>query len=337
MEYRTLGQSDIKVTPVIFGAWAIGEWMWGPQDHDDAVAAVRTALEAGSNAIDTAAVYGFGRSEELVAEALEGRNREDVVLLTKFGLRWDHGEKGAIRFFETKDMDGNTISIYKYAHPDSVIEECERSLKRLKTDYIDVYQIHWPDNTTPVEDTFGAVRTLIEQGKVRAAGVSNYTPELMARANAITPLATSQPPYSMVLRDAEEDVIPWCRANNVGVIVYSPLQRGLLTGKIKPGHVFAEGDHRADNVFFKPENVQTVNEFLNAIRPIADAHDATLAQLAIAWTIRRPGITAALVGARNTKQASENAAAMQLALTNDELAQIDRRLADVTMQREPTS
>ncbi|MBN1554893.1 MAG: aldo/keto reductase [Phycisphaerae bacterium] len=332
MEYRALGQSDIQVTPVIFGAWAIGEWMWGPQDHNDAIDAIHTALDAGINAIDTAAVYGFGRSEELIAEALQGRKREDVVLLTKFGLRWDHGKKGTVRF-ETKDMDGNVISIYTYSHPDSVIEECERSLKRLKTDYIDVYQIHRPDETTPVEETFGAVAKLIEQGKVRAAGVSNYTPERMTRANAVTPLASSQPPYSMVLRDAEEDVLPWCRENNVGVIVYSPLQRGLLTGKIKPGHVFAEGDHRASNKFFAPKNVETVNALLDRIRPIAEAHDATLAQLVIAWTIRQPGVTAALVGARNTKQAAENAAATRLTLTDDDIAQIDQHLADVTIQR----
>lgn len=333
MDYRTLGTSGIEVSPVIFGAWAIGEWMWGPQDHNDAIAAIRTALDAGINAIDTAAVYGFGRSEELIAEALQGRRREDVVLLTKFGLRWDHGEKGTVRFFETKDMAGRVLSIYKYASPESVIEECEQSLRRLKTEYIDVYQIHWPDEATPIEETFGAVARLIEQGKVRAAGVSNCTPEQIARANAVTPLATSQPPFSMLLRDAEKDVIPFCRENHVGVIVYSPLQRGLLTGKIKPGHVFAEGDHRAGNVFFKPENIQAVNSFLENIRPLAEAHNATLAQLVIAWTIRQPGVTAALVGARNAKQAVENAAAMRLTLSDEELARIDRRLAALTIQR----
>ncbi len=333
MDYRELGQSGIKVSPVIFGAWAIGEWMWGPQDHNDAIAAIRAGLDAGINAIDTAAVYGFGRSEELIAEALAGRKRQDVILLTKFGLRWDHGGKGTVRFFDTKDLHGNVLSVYKYASPESVIEECERSLRRLRTDYIDVFQIHWPDETTPVEDTFGAVAKLIEQGKVRSAGVSNFTPELLARANAVTPLATSQPPFSMLLRDAEQDVIPWCREHSVGVIVYSPLQRGLLTGKIKPGHTFAEGDHRAGNAFFTSANIQAVNAFLETIRPIADAHNATLAQLVIAWTIRRPGITAALVGARNVKQASENAAAMHLNLRDDEIAQIDQQLASLTIQR----
>jgi len=333
MDYRELGQSSIKVSPVIFGAWAIGEWMWGHQDHNDAIAAIRAGLDAGINAIDTAAVYGFGHSEELIAEALAGRKREDVVLLTKFGLRWDHGGKGTVRFFETKDLQGNVLSVYKYASPESVIEECERSLKRLKTEYIDVYQIHWPDDTTPVEDTFGAIAKLMEQGKVRAVGVSNYTPELLPRAHAITPLAPCQPPFSMVLRDAEKDVIPWCREHNVGVIVYSPLQRGLLTGKIKPGHTFAEGDHRAGNAFFSPANIQAVNVFLEKIRPLAEAHNATLAQLVIAWTIRRPGITAALVGARNVKQATENAGALRLSLRDDEIAQINKHLLEVTIQR----
>lgn len=333
MEYRTLGQSGISVSPVIFGAWAIGEWMWGPQDRRDAIAAIHAALDAGINAIDTAAVYGFGRSEELIAEALRGRRRDKIVLLTKFGLRWDHGGKGKVRF-QTKDLQGRTITIHRHAQPDSVIEECHRSLRRLNTDYLDVFQIHWPDDDTPIEETFRAVETLIRQGKVRAAGVSNYSPEQMARAHAVTPLASSQPPFSMILRDAEKDVIPWCREHQIGVLAYSPLQRGLLTGKIQPGQTFAEGDHRAQNVFFRPENVRAVNAFLEHLRPIAQAHRATLAQLVIHWTIRQPGITAALVGARNPQQAKENAAAMHLHLAEAELAEIDRRLGEVVIRRE---
>ncbi len=333
MDYRQLGNTDIHVPAVIFGAWAIGGWMWGPQDHDDAIAAIRSALDAGINAIDTAAVYGFGQSEELVAEAIADRKREELVLLTKFGLRWDHGGGGTVRFMDTRDLEGKALSVYKYARPESVIEECERSLKRLKTDYIDVYQIHWPDETTPVEETFGAIETLLKQGKIRAAGVSNYTTDLLARAHAVVPLAASQPAYSMVLRDAEDEMIPWCREHHVGVIVYSPLQRGLLTGKIRPGQSFAEGDHRAGNVFFQPKNVRAVNAFLDEIRPIAEAHHATLAQLVIQWTVRRPGITAALVGARNAKQAKENAAALDFMLREEEIARIDERLAGVTIER----
>ncbi len=333
MEHRQLGDTDIEVPGIILGAWAIGGWMWGPQDHDDAIAAIRTSLDAGIDAIDTAAVYGFGRSEELLAEAIADRPRDQIILLTKFGLRWDHGGEGTVRFFETKDLEGNTVSIYRFASPESVILECERSLRRLKTDYIDVYQIHWPDDTTPVEETFGAIDKLIRDGKIRAGGVSNYTPELMDRAHKVTPLGSSQPPYSMVLRDAEQDVIPWCTEHNVGVIVYSPLQRGLLTGKIKPGYKFDDDDHRGENAFFQPQNVRRVNAFLDEIRPIAESHNATLGQLAINWTVHRPGITAALVGARNPKQAAENARALDFQLTAEETKRINDLLERLEIER----
>lgn len=332
MQYRQLGQTDIEVSAVIYGAWAIGGWMWGPQDEHDAIAAVRTSLDAGINTIDTAAVYGFGRSEELIAKALEGRRREDVVIMTKFGLRWDH-DGGGIARFETHDLEGRPLTVYKYARPESVMEECERSLRRLKSDYIDVFQIHWPDDTTPVEDTFGAVARLIEQGKVRAAGVSNFAPELMERANAVCPLASSQPPYSMVLRDAETDVIPWCEENGVGVVVYSPLQRGLLTGKITPGYKFAEDDHRRNNPLFGAQNVVAINAMLDKIRPVAERHGATLAQLVINWTAHRDGITAALVGARNVKQAGENAAAMSFTLSDEDVAEINKAVEELRISK----
>ncbi|MCD4825935.1 MAG: aldo/keto reductase [Phycisphaerae bacterium] len=331
MEYRRLGRTDIEISAVTFGAWAIGGWMWGPQDHDAAIDAIRTAIDAGVTTIDTAAVYGFGRSEELVAEAVAGCQRDKLVIMTKFGLRWDHDGEGTLRF-DTKDLQGNALSVHKFASPDSVIHECERSLKRLKTDYIDVYQIHWPDETTPIEETFGVIEKLIRQGKIRAAGVSNYTPELMAEADAIVPLASSQPPFSMIFRDSEQDVIPWCIEHNVGVVVYSPMQRGLLTGKFKPGHVFAEGDHRNQHRFFQPENMRRINAFLDEIRPIAEAHSATLGQLVIQWTVRQPGVTAALVGARNATQASENAAALDFQLTDEEIQQIDNHLAALKLE-----
>ena len=225
------------------------------------------------------------------------------------------------------------MTIRKYAGPESVILECERSLKRLRTDYIDVFQIHWPDDSTPVEETFGAVEKLIQQGKVRAVGASNYPPELLARAQSVLPLACAQPPFSMVLRQAADDVIPWCIENGVGVVAYSPLQRGLLTGKIKPGYEFAEDDHRRENYLFRPTNIESINAFLDSIRPIAETHNATLAQLAINWTTRQPGLTAALVGARNATQASENAKALAFTLSDDELAEIDSKLAELKIEK----
>jgi aryl-alcohol dehydrogenase-like predicted oxidoreductase len=324
MERRKLGTSDVDVTVVTLGAWAIGGWMWGGQEKQDALDAIRTSLETGVDTIDTAAVYGFGRSEELVGEAIAGK-RDQVKVLTKFGLRWDRPGEGE-KAFETEDLDGNPITLYCNSKPDSVMEECENSLKRLGVEVIDLYQVHWPDATTPIEETFQAVAKLMEQGKIRAAGVSNYTAEQIEKARSVCPIASVQPPYSMVNRDIEENLVPYCRENNVGIICYSPMQRGLLTGKITTDYEFDEGDHRAGSKFFQPEVVKKVNGFLEDIKPIAEKHDATLAQLVINWTTRQPGITAALVGARNTKQARENAQAANFTLRDDELKEINDRL-----------
>jgi len=329
MEYRELGTSGVKVSAITFGAWAIGGWMWGGQDEEQAIRALQAAMDLGITTIDTAAVYGFGASEELVAKAV-GKNRDRVQILTKYGLRWDRPGEGALRF-DTTDNDGQPLQVMRNSRPDSVIEECERSLRRLRTDYIDLYQCHWPDPTTPIAETMGAVETLIRQGKVRAAGVSNYTTAQMAEAHAVVPLAASQPPFSMVNRAAEKDILPWCIEHKVAVIPYSPLQRGLLTGKITPGYQFGPGDHRASNPFFKPGNIRKINALLDEMRPIAAAHKATLAQLVIQWTIRRPGITSALVGARNERQATENAGAMNFALDAEETARIDELLDGLTL------
>lgn len=323
MEYRRLGKSDLTVSAVTFGAWAMGGWMWGGQDEAEALDAIDAAIDAGITTIDTAPMYGFGRSEEIVGKAIRGK-RDKLQILTKYVLSWDQ-TTGEFQFTSV-DEAGNSVSIYKNGRPESIIRECEQSLTRLGIDCIDLYQCHWRDNTTPVEETMSAIDTLIKQGKVRASGVSNFTVEEMAACDAVVPLASDQPPYSMVHREIEAEVLPHCIDNNIGVVVYSPLQRGLLTGKIKPGHTFAEGDHRAEAVEFRPGNVEKVNAFLDQIRPIAEAHNATLAQLVIAWTIGRPGITAALVGARNRKQAMENAAAADVTLRADETAQIDALL-----------
>ena len=326
MLYRQLGESELNVSAVTFGAWAIGGWMWGGADEGDAIAAIREAVELGVNTIDTAAVYGFGKSEELVAKALADVKRQDVLLLTKYGLRWDRPESEGQWYFDSTDDTGKPVKVHRNSLPASVIEECERSLRRLKTDYIDLYQCHWPDPTTPIEDTMAAIAKLIEQGKVLAAGVSNYDVEQMERAAACLPLASSQPPYSMVQRQAEQDVLPWCREHNVGVVAYNPMQRGLLTGKITEDYEFGEGDHRRRNSYFRPDNVRKVNAMLEEIRPIAEAHGATFAQLAVNWAIHQPGVTAALVGARNVKQVRENAKAADFTLADDEMAQINELL-----------
>ena len=326
MEQRNLGTSTVSVSAVTLGAWAIGGWMWGGQDEDEAIDAIHAAIDAGITAIDTAAVYGYGHSEEVVGKAIKGR-RDKVKILTKYCLRWDDSE-GEFQF-SFADHTGREESIYRNAKPESIVYECEQSLSRLGIDCIDLYQCHWRDTSTPIEVTMAAVDKLIDQGKVRASGVSNFSVEELAACRAVTNLASDQPPYSMLRRDIEADVLPYCLANNIGVIVYSPLQRGLLTGKMTPETTFKPGDNRTDNPYFTPDSITKVNAFLDQIRPIADGHNATLAQIVIAWTIRQPGITAALVGARNRKQAIENAAAGELTLSDDETARINALLDDL--------
>jgi aryl-alcohol dehydrogenase-like predicted oxidoreductase len=329
MEYRTLGTSDVKVSPVVFGAWAIGGWMWGQQDESDAIAAIETAIAEGVTSIDTAPVYGFGVSEELIGRVIQGRKREQVQILTKYGMQWT--KQAGEFFFEPPDNTGKPIKIYRNARKDDVIAECEQSLRRLKIDTIDLYQCHWRDNTTPVGETMEAIDRLLKDGKIRAAGVSNFSVEETAEAMQTVPLAAYQGPYSMVRRNIEADVLPFCREHHLGVLVYSPLQRGLLTGKFTEHHTYAEGDNRATSQYFKPANIRRVNAMLDEIRPIASGHQATVAQVVVAWTLRQPGITAALVGARNAKQAKENAGAARVALGQEELARLDELAAGVKL------
>jgi len=203
---RTLGRSDVKVSPVIFGAWAIGGWMWGGTEEAESIAAIQASLDAGVNTIDTAAIYGMGYSEELVAKAIKGR-RDKVIIATKCGMRWDGPEDEGSDPWPQKDNSGKDVIIRKNARPHSIMYECEQSLKRLQTDVIDLYQIHWPDTSTPVEDSLGAMVKLKEQGKIRAIGVSNYDAEWLRRASAVAPIASDQPPYSIIQRKIEKDVV----------------------------------------------------------------------------------------------------------------------------------
>jgi aryl-alcohol dehydrogenase-like predicted oxidoreductase len=324
MEKRKLGTSSVEASVITFGAWAIGGWMWGGADRKEAVDAIRASYEHGVTSIDTAPAYGQGLSEEIVGEAIRGINRDKIQLLTKFGLRWDTTE-GEF-FFKSKDNSGRDILIYKLASKKSIIKECEDSLKRLKTDYIDLYQIHWPDSTTPISETMEAMQRLLEQGKIKAAGVCNYSAAQMEEAEKTLSLASNQVPYSMVFRNIEQDVIPYAIQNNKAIIAYSPLQRGLLTGKIKPGHQFNNGDTRQGNEFYTPEYIVRINAFLDKLKPLAEKKQATIGQLVIRWTIEQPGITIALVGARNSKQAAENALANNIHLSKEELDFISRGL-----------
>ena len=325
MEYRQLGETDLKLSAITFGAWAIGGWMWGGADRKDAVKAIQASYAEGVTSIDTAPAYGQGLSEEIVAEAIQNLPRDKVQVLTKFGLRWD--VKEGEFFFKSKDAAGNDLDIYKLASKASVIKECEDCLRRLKTDYIDLFQIHWADTTTPIAETMEALTLLQQQGKIRAAGVCNYSTAQVKEAEKSIKLASDQVPYSMVLRDIEKELVPYALEQKKSIIAYSPLQRGLLTGKIKPGYQFGEGDTREGNRFYTEESIIKVNAFLDTLRPLAAEKNASLAQLVIRWTIEQPAITVALVGARNAEQAVQNAKAIEVKLSKYDIAFINKQIA----------
>jgi len=324
MEYRKLGNSDLNVSVVTFGAWAAGGWMWGGADRLEAIKAIQTGFDYGVTSIDTAPVYGQGTSEEIVGEAIKAIPRDKVQIMTKYGLNWED-TKGEF-YFSSKNNQGKPIDIYRYSGKQSIIRECETSLRLLGTDYIDLYQIHWADPTTPVQETMEAVAQLIKEGKVRYAGVCNYNVALMKEAAKYIDLVSDQVSYSMVKRDIEQDLVPYLIENNKSVLAYSPLQRGLLSGKIKPGHSFAEGDTRVDQPYYSDKNIPLINAFLEKLKPLANEKNATLSQLVIRWTVEQPGITIALVGARNAAQSIENAMAAQLKLSSEEINFINSEL-----------
>jgi aryl-alcohol dehydrogenase-like predicted oxidoreductase len=237
------------------------------------VNAIETAVDHGMTTIDTAAVYGFGLSEELVGKAIRGK-RDKVQILTKFGLTW--GEKKGEFFFASQDNSGKDVDIYKYSSKAKVISDCDQSLKRLGTDFIDLYQIHWPDKTTPVSETMEAIEYLVKKGKIRAGAVCNYPQQLMIEAGKTYHIASNQVPYSMVNRSIENDIVPYCINNNIGILAYSPLQRGLLTGKIKHGHVFKEGDTRPGTIYYMEPNFSRIMKLIENLSEIASGLNVTL-------------------------------------------------------------
>ena len=332
MVYRELGNSEIKVSAITFGAWAIGGFMWGGSDEKEAIEAISHGYDFGVTSIDTAPIYGMGLSEELVGKAVKGK-RNQFQIMTKFGIRWK--QQGTQTEFRSQaEYDRLMSQIYRTARKESIIEECENSLRRLGTDYIDYYQHHRPAEDAPVEEVMEALDRLLDQGKIRAAGVSNYSLEEFKKGEKYLQLEANQLPYSMVKRDIEKDMIPYLADRNKGVIAYSPLQRGVLTGKFKPDFHLAEGDHRKNSRFFKSENIRRINAFLDKIQPIAEDHNVTLAQLVLNWTIHQRGITVALAGARNPRQIEENARAADLQLTSYEMNTINKNLEALELETE---
>jgi len=302
MRYRPLGESGIEASVVALGAWAIGGWYWGGTDETQSIDAIHAAIDSGINFIDTAPAYGLGRSELIIGKAIAGR-RDQVVIASKCGIVW-HTQKGEFQ------MEEYGKQMYGYLGAESIRYEIEESLRRLQTDYIDLYQTHWQYPTTPIEETMGALLDLKEEGKIRAIGVSNATAAEMEQYRKLGPLASDQERYSLLDQHTQEEQLPYCRNHGIAALAYSPLEQGLLTGKVTTEREFAEDDWRTQKPGFDMESRARINTMLKEdFQSIADQHGLTFAQLAIAWTIAQPGLTHALVGARNVQQATENESA----------------------------
>jgi methylglyoxal reductase len=325
MKYRSLGKSGIQASVVGFGAWAIGGWMWGGTRKNDPAGAIRAAIDHGINLIDTAPMYGYGHSEELVGAALKGI-RDKVVLATKCGMVWykQEGDKffDASETGEAASEADKKYEVYINLRPAMIRYEIEESLRRLKTDRIDLYQTHWQDSTTRTEDVMAELLSLKQEGKIRAIGCSNATVEQMERYLSVGRLDTDQEQYSMLQRQHEADNLIFCRDHELAFLAYSPMALGILSGKIGPNHVFGEGDVRRGNPWYQPGNRSKVDALLTVIRSIAEDKGVTIAQTVIAWTVAQPGCSHALVGARNPDQAIANAKAGEIQLTDDEIRAI---------------
>ncbi|MEE4261441.1 MAG: aldo/keto reductase [Desulfobacteraceae bacterium] len=300
MQLTPLGKSDLKISPILMGTWQAGKEMWVGIDDAQSTSAIRAAFEAGITTFDTAEAYGNGHSERVLGAAVSNF-RDRVILATKV--------------------------FANHLEAEQVIAACHRSLKNLKTDSIDLYQIHWPAGSfrtkaVPIAETMGALNQLKEQGKIRAIGVSNFSRRQLEEASQHGRIDSLQSPYSLFWRHVENDALPYCVANDITLLAYSPMAQGLLTGKFAKDHKFEEGDHRARNRLFKPKNFQRVHQALDMLRPLAEEKKTSPGQLALAWVISHAG-SCAIAGARNPAQAAQNAAAADLSLSDDDLARLD--------------
>jgi len=310
MYTRELGKNGPRLTEIGFGAWAIGgpwEYGWGSVDDEQSVKAIHRAIELGINWIDTAAVYGLGHSEEVVGRALKGK-RKDIYLATKCGMIWDDHRKVKI-----------------HASPGSIRKEISDSLKRLQTDYIDLYQIHWNDPETSIEDSWGMLVRLKEEGKVRFIGVCNFDVPLLEKCRAISPVQSLQPPYNLLRRKIEKDILPYCLKHNIGVVAYSPMQAGLLTGKFDLNNL-APDDWRKKNMYYQEPFLSKALKFIENIRPIATKHKKTVGQVAVAWVLNHQVVTSAIVGARTVEQVEGNVLASGFKLTAEDIENIEKEL-----------
>lgn len=300
MQLRRLGKSDLKISPILMGTWQAGKEMWVDIDDAQTTSAIRAAFEAGITTFDTAESYGNGHSERVLGAAVSDF-RDRLILATKV--------------------------FANHLKAKQVIAACHRSLKNLKTDVIDLYQIHWPAGSfrtkaVPIAETMGALNQLKEEGKIQAIGVSNFSRRQLEEASQYGRIDSLQPPYSLFWRHVENDAMPYCMENDITILAYSPMAQGLLTGKFAKDHKFKEGDHRARNRLFKPENFQRVHQALQGLRPLAEEKKVSLGQLALAWVISHAG-ACAIAGARSRDQAVQNAGAATVSLSDEELARLD--------------
>ena len=309
--FRTLGNSDLRLTPVGFGAWAIGggnwEFAWGPQDDNESIGAIHRALDLGVNWIDTAAIYGLGHSEEIVGRALKSTSDRPFVF-TKCSMRW-HQDR----------------SIYRSLKTESIAEELEGSLRRLGVETIDLYQIHWPNPETEIEEGWEALARFQKEGKIRWIGVSNFSVEQMKRALKIAPITSLQPPYSMLRRAIEEEILPFTQFNNIGVINYSPMVSGLLTGKMTAERVaaFPQDDWRRRAVEFNEPRLSRNLQLVELLREVGNGHNVSPGVVAVAWTLHHPAVTAAIVGGRSAQQVEGLAPALEFRITDEDYARIN--------------
>jgi methylglyoxal reductase len=323
MQYRELGQSGLRISVIGIGTWASSGWMWGKTDIKESIRAIQSSIDYGINLIDTAPAYGLGESEKIVAQSIRGR-RDKVIIATKFGLIW-HKAEGEYHFSadERGRFADGKYKLFKNLTPASIRYEVENSLKRLDIETIDLYQSHWQNNNQPISETMSELLKLKDEGKIRAIGVSNIKVDELESYRKYGQVDSDQEKYSMLDREHELDLIPYCEKNKIAFLAYSPLANGLLTGKIKPGIQFDDADHRRESPRFQPESVRNANLMLTGFAPIAKRYNVSIAQLVIAWTFHQPGVTCALVGVRNPRHVIDNSIAGDIILDPKDVKIID--------------
>lgn len=328
MKYVQLGQTKVRVSLITMGAWAIGKYEIGGIDKRDAIEAMHKGYELGCTSIDTAPVYNIGLSEEVVAEAISDLPRDKIQLFTKCGIVWE-GTKGH-PYFQHVNFGDRFVDFYKYAGKESIIEQCEQSLKRLKTDYIDLYSIHWPDITTPIEESMEAFDILIKQGKILAAGLSNYHTKDMKQAENVINIAANKVRYSMLNRSVEQELVPYCTKNDKSILAYSILQRGILTGEEVPTFLWPSGyDNPREVALYETGNRTLINEFLQKIAPVAFDNGATLSQLCIRWVMEQPGAPIALLGATSPDQMAHDVRSVDIPFSHSDMDTINGHLKEL--------